>query len=1150
MKTYIRIVVLALVLTSVAAFAAPHKLRVDDPALAKALVAQGAKVIGDYGAFTVLNADDALLTSGITNRVEVADDWNLIRLNARLLDTSTPEIRAMRKTRGTFAGKRLHLVQFAGPPRPNWLEELKQNGVQIVSYIPENSYLIYGDAAALARMQAWATNAAFMQWDGEYSSDLKVHPQARRTMVRKSDGTYEAGTYSIQLIADTNANPATLALINRLKTAPVRRDFRNGAYRNLVVSISSDQLDTIAAQPDVISIHAYEHPQKRDERQDQIVAGNLTGNVPSGAGYLNWLASKGFNQSQFDASGFVVDVADSGIDNGTTAPGHFGLYELGVPASSSRVAYVKLQGTLNPGGTLEGCDGHGNLNAHIIGNYDAYTGSQHQDSSGYSYGVGVCPFVKLGSSVIFDNSSANNDFTFPDYPTLSSDAYNSGARISSDSWGSDVGGDYDADAQTFDGLVRDADPNTPGNQEMTFVFAAGNAGPCTPSKTKGIDSPGSAKNVITVGASENVRSLATADNPSGSDACSESDASANSANDMSCSSSRGPCNDQRMKPDLVAPGIHITGGAPQNSPPPPPTGQGVALDCFNAIGVCALPGSGTPGNANNFFPLGQQFYTESSGTSHATPAVAGACALVRQSFINNGQNAPSPAMTKAFLMNSARYMTGSGANDNLWSPSQGMGEVNVGTAFDGVARYLRDEVTADKFTGTGQMRAYSGQVVDSTKPFRVTLAWTDAPGSTSSSAAYNNNLDLTVMIGGNIYHGNVFSGQYSVSGGKADTRNNVESVFLPAGVSGPFSILVTAANINSDGVPNEAPALDQDFALVVYNATAAVKPTVTTTAGNFYGLFYESSGVEIGRSGAINVKTTASGAYSGKLQIGTQNYSFSGTFDPFGMATNTIASKTGGSLGLSLNVSPTNSSLITGTVSDTVNWTANLRAEAAVTAAGAMAGNYTIIFPGTNSNAQLPAGDSYATLDVSTMGKIKLTGSLADGTKISQSATLLVNGDWALYDAVSGGQEQILGWLTFNPVAQESVGGTVNWAKAVPGAKFYPNGFSYDTHATGSIYRSSASPFGFNSGIVLLTGGNLAGPLDFGITVSGATVTSTNGLSLKFSAAKGTFKGSAPNPPNKTGIIFNGVFLQNQDFGSGYFLGTSQSGRVYFGPGS
>ena len=134
----------------------------------------------------------------------------------------------------------------------------------------------------------------------------------------------------------------------------------------------------------------------------------------------------------------------------------------------------------------------------------------------------------------------------------------------------------------------------------------------------------------------------------------------------------------------MAPGTHITGGVAQDSPAPGADSLGTALPCFDSAGICALAGSGTPGSSNNFFPGGQEFYTVSSGTSHAAPAVAGAAALVRQYFLNTISNPPSAAMTKAYLMNSARYLAGVGANDSLWSGNQGMGEANLGMAFDGV----------------------------------------------------------------------------------------------------------------------------------------------------------------------------------------------------------------------------------------------------------------------------------------------------------------------------------------------------------------------------------------------------------------------------------------------------------------------------------
>ena len=675
-----------------------------------------------------------------------------------------------------------------------------------------------------------------VQWDGEYFDDYKIHPRARLVDEKGHPQQLSTDEFAIQLAQDPDANPATLALIDQLKLEPIRRQYNLLRYVNVFVRLRPQDLGLLAAQPDVISIQPYMEPRKLDERQDQIVAGNLSGNAPTGpAGYLAWLASNGFTQEQFTASGFAVDISDSGIDNGTTAPGHFALYTLGDNNKPSRVIYTRLEGTPNASSTLQGCDGHGAINTHIVCGYDAQPASfPHTDSGGFYYGLGVCPFVNVGSSVIFDP----DNFTYPNYADLLSQAYQDGARISNNSWG-DAGsaGVYDSDAQAYDALVRDAQPAgsaypAAGNQEMVIVFSAGDDGPSAQTVT----APASAKNVFAVGAAENVRSMSTANggnNSAGNDGCDTPDTDANNSNDIASFSSRGPCADGRIKPDLVAPGSHITGGAPQSSPPPSPGGTGAALSCFlaNGDGVCGMQGGGTgSGGLNDFFPGGQQFFTESSGTSHSAPAVSGACALLRQYFINQSLRPPGPAMTKAYLMNSARYMTGSGANDSLWSNSQGMGELDLGMAFDGTPRVLRDEFAADKFTETGQTRTFSGTISDSSKPFRVTLAWTDAPGSTTASKALNNDLDLTVTVGGATYRGNVFNGAYSVTGGSADRLNNVESVFLPAGTTGNYAVTITAAAINSDGVPGDADPLDQDFALVIYNSESMPVANVVADA--------------------------------------------------------------------------------------------------------------------------------------------------------------------------------------------------------------------------------------------------------------------------------------------------------------------------------
>jgi len=733
---------------------------------------------------------------------------NVIYLNAGPIDTDLPGTKARRQPLAYFSGKQLQLIQWNGPVQAGWIDELNRLGVEIIDYIPENAFLVYGDWKVLSAMQKKMADKDYVRWEGSYRPTDKIQPGALDASREEPD------LFAVQMVLNPQSNPETLKTIRSLQISETIKEEPAGKYYNVITRLPPVKIANLAERPDIISIGPYTTPKMFCERQAIIMAGQLNGNVPVlGSGYLTWLAGKGFTQAQFDASGLVVDVTDSPIDNGTVSPNHFALYKGGDIVNVSRMVYSRLEGTANSGSSTQAVDGHGNLNAHIIGGQVNLSTSPHVDSSGFHFGMGICPFVKVGGSIIFDTSS----FTNPNYPNLAARAYRDGVRISSNSWGADTAGAYDVDAQSYDALVRDAQPTgsavaTAGNQQMTFVFAAGNAG----SGTKTVGSPGTAKNVITVGAAENVQAFG------GADSSGVADNGADSPNDIIDFSSRGPCSDSRAKPDIVAPGTHISGGVPQAVKTM--SGTGTKLSVFDGSGVSG-------GVSSIYFPsAGQQFYTASSGTSHSTPGVAGGAALVYQWFLNRGSAAPSPAMVKGFMMNSARYMTGVSANDNLYSNNQGMGMVNLDASFDGVPRLLRDQVTADLFTATGQSRTWTGTVTSAGKPFRVTVAWTDAPGSTTGNA-YKNNLDLTVVVNGTTYKGNVFTGANSTAGGVADARNNVESVFLPAGTSGNVTITVAATNINSDGVPNYGTTVDQDFALVAYNfAEGNPAPTVVMTA--------------------------------------------------------------------------------------------------------------------------------------------------------------------------------------------------------------------------------------------------------------------------------------------------------------------------------
>jgi hypothetical protein len=361
---------------------------------------------------------------------------------------------------------------------------------------------------------------------------------------------------------------------------------------------------------------------------------------------------------------------------------------------------------------------------------------------------------------------------------------------------------------------------------------------------------------------------------------------------------------------------------------------------------------------------------------------------------------------------------------------------------------------------------------------------------------------------------------------------------------------VTAANINSDGEPNEAPSLDQDFVLVVLEVSSPPAP-FAPTAAVYSGLFAELDNVQLISSGSIAIKTTTSGTYSGTLLLGGKRFSFGGQFNSDGSATNTILRAGNTSLTLILQSSSDNAR-VTGTLTDG-NWIADVRANRSVfnkTNPTPLAGKYTIIIPGTNTDAQLPGGDGYGTVTISSVGQIKLKGALADGTKISQTAALSGDGNWPFYLSLYTGAGEIFGWLRVAN-GSEDLGGAVTWIKnSNPTAKFYPSGFYFQTDATDSACNPLAAPLlDVGNGRVIFTGGNLSDNLTNDATLNGNKVVNggPSALSLTISSS-GLFKGSVVNPDTNAKIPFSGVILQNQDFGSGYFLGTNQSGRVFFGP--
>jgi subtilisin family serine protease len=378
------------------------------------------------------------------------------------------------------------------------------------------------------------------------------------------------------------------ALLQR-RFSLLTRYSKSSVGRILEGEISSRALEQFTASKAVLWIEPAGEPRLFDALAGSIIAGE------------NENLGLAIHDLGFDGEGVTVAVADSGLNLGEGEEMH--------PDLEGRVDAFFYYGNLT-----DASDEHSH-GTHVTGIIAGDGAAGETDEFGYLYGLGIAPKAHIVAQRMFDGLGGYH--APPSMAALTTDAVRAGAEIGSNSWGEDTQGRYDIFAMEFDALVRDADPETPGDQPYILEFSAGNAGPAD----RTIGSPAVAKNVIATGASQNERYdfLIYA----GMDGIADF-------------SSRGPCEDGRIKPDLCAPGTWIA-----------------SLQSMGA------------GDENAWMPI-SSLYQYQGGTSQAGPQVSGAAAVFVQYYREtHGGATPSPALVKAALINSATDM------DNELSASEG-----------------------------------------------------------------------------------------------------------------------------------------------------------------------------------------------------------------------------------------------------------------------------------------------------------------------------------------------------------------------------------------------------------------------------------------------------------------------------------------------
>jgi hypothetical protein len=524
-----------------------------------------------------------------------------------------------------------------------------------------------------------------------------------------------------------------------------------------------------------------------------------------------------------DGSGETVGVADTGLDNGLNDA---------TMLADFRGRIVDIRDTVNKAafGVADGADLN-NHGTHVCGSIL----SDGANSNGNLRGM--APAARLSMLAMGPDNSLSLNVPIDLQTGVFQDAYNDNARLHSNSWGMtalpgwpSIGGEYTLKSEDVDEFTRD-------NPDMLIVFSAGNegqdgAGSVTP--------PGTAKNCLTVGACESVRPLpasisinipqdhdhnpATANQPVGL-TIPDFDDDADNVEDIADFSGRGPTDDNRVKPDIVAPGTFILSCRSQVSIAdvgPDGLPHNANLDAFYADDSDGVPthaeavAMGLPGalfygawSPNSpICPPGsgancQQNYCYMSGTSMATPITTGALALLRQYLRQRrGIDTPSAALMKALIINGATVPPGA-SNDP--DNDRGFGWLNMENTLipepTGQQSYSDD---VDLAVQTNQSRNFSVQLAQTGHPFRATLVWSDREGSGIQNELY---LRITTPAS------TVIEGDTSAY---PTVENNVQRVHIDTPDPGIYNIEVRGVNVPF-GIDAHLPAIRQDFAVAVIN---------------------------------------------------------------------------------------------------------------------------------------------------------------------------------------------------------------------------------------------------------------------------------------------------------------------------------------------
>ncbi|MBN2389164.1 MAG: S8 family serine peptidase, partial [Anaerolineae bacterium] len=653
-------------------------------------------------------------------------------------------------------GMGYYLVQFQGPIAESDVDALEAVGAEVFDYIPDYAYIVRMDNAQRAAVEQMAQ----IRWVGLYQPAYRLAPDllVRAVAIEHEGASADAAPLTLVVSVFRGEAVATVAASIQNLRGVILDQSQTNWQSKFKVTLPANALVELASIPGVRWVERAPQWQLYNDRSDNIMG----------------VRSVWDTQGLYGA-GQTVAVCDSGLDQGSTAPASLhNDFENG--SGVSRV--VALYDLVGGGdGASDVNSGHGtHVAGSVLGNGDLSGATPSTHTYPESAYVGMAPEASLIFQASEDNGTGELSGIPFDLNDLFAQAATAGADLHTNSWGSDEASAYTTDSENVDEYMWD-------HKNFTVLFAAANAGIDADSDgvvdLYSMGSPATAKNCVTVGASENNRPTLTytwggiwpddfPEDPVYSDYV------ADDITGLAAFSSRGPVLDYRYKPDVVAPGTFI---ASVRSSLASESGWGVI-------------------NAD---------YMYMGGTSMATPLTAGAATIVRQFYTDvKGHSTPSAALIKATLINGAtdiypgQYGTGATQEIPATRPTNvaGWGRVDIQNSIFPTAPRAMNYVDETAGLSTAASDVYNYQITSSTEPFRVTLAWTDYPGSPAANGALVNDLDLTITgPSGTTYYPNNALLSNGSSSATYDRVNNVEGIDIASPATGLYTVTVRGHNV-------------------------------------------------------------------------------------------------------------------------------------------------------------------------------------------------------------------------------------------------------------------------------------------------------------------------------------------------------------------